>query len=46
MPDTISELKKMHDEYEYFYNNFRTHRSLNNISPMQFYDKIKNTKVA
>ena len=46
MPDTISELKKLHDEYEYFYNNFRPHRALNNLSPMQFYDKIKNTKAA
>ena len=41
MPDTITELKKMHDEYEYFYNHHRPHRALNNLTPMEYYDKIK-----
>ena len=41
MPDNIPELRKMHDEYEYFYNHIRPHRALNNLTPMEYYDKIK-----
>ena len=46
MPDSMEDLRKMHDEYEYFYNNLRPHRALNNLTPMKFYDSIKNKKVA
>ena len=40
MPDTLAELRKIHDEYEHFYNNFRPHRALNNLTPMEYYAKI------
>ena len=46
MPDTMEEIRKLHDEYEYFYNNYRPHRALNNLTPMEFNDIIKNKKVA
>jgi len=47
MPDTMSELKRMHDDYEYFYNNIRPHRALNNLTPMEYYDNmIKDIEVA
>lgn len=44
MPDTLKELKKLHDEYEYFYNHNRPHRALNNLTPMEYYDMIKGDK--
>lgn len=42
IPDTIEEARKLLRKFEYYYNCERMHQSLNYLTPMQYYEKIKN----
>jgi len=42
IPDTIEETRKLLRKFEYYYNCERMHQSLNYLTPMQYYEKIKN----
>lgn len=41
LPDTIDEVRKLHRKYERKYNCERMHQSLNYLTPMEYYYKLK-----
>jgi len=41
IPNTIEETRKLLRKFEYYYNCERMHQSLNYLTPMQYYEKIK-----
>lgn len=42
IPDTMEETRKLLRKFEYYYNTERMHQSLNYLTPMEYWEKIKN----